>query len=258
MSGSRRLAELSGPAFSSTIGPASIVVLPTGAVEHHGPHLPLATDLIMATELASRVVDAATAVGIDAWVLPPLGFTKSDEHAWAPGTVWLQADTLMAVLRDVGASLASAGVRTLVFYNGHGGNTALLNVALRELRRLYGLRTFLLGVAVPAGDGIDGPDELGFGIHGGWGETSLLMHLRPELVDASAFSRFVPDRLAGFERIGFAGKPVQFGWLSSDFDGGVIGDPSGSSAEAGAAIATGLVADGVAALREVSRWPSTL
>lgn len=253
----RRLAELSGPAFAGAIGPDSIVVLPTGAVEHHGAHLPLATDLLMAAELAERVVDAAAATGIDAWVLPPLGFTKSDEHAWAPGTVWMSADTLLAVLRDIGASLAAGGVRTLVLYNGHGGNTALLNVALRELRRLSGLRTFLVGVAVPSGDGVEGPDELGFGIHGGWGETSLLMHLRPELVDPTAFVRAVPDRLAGFQRVGFAGKPVQFGWLSSDFEGGVIGDPTGSSAEAGERIATRIVAEGVAALEEVSRWPST-
>ena len=253
----RRLAELSRPEFARRIGPDSIVVLPTGAVEHHGEHLPLSTDLVMADALAGRVVDAAAASGLDAWVLPPLGFTKSDEHAWAPGTVWLSADTLLAVLRDIGASLAASGVRTLVFYNGHGGNSALLQVALRELRRVSGLRTFLIGVAVPAGDGTNGPDERGFGIHGGWGETSLLMHLRPELVDESAFVRAVPERLAGFERVGFAGRPVQFGWLSSDFDGGVIGDPTGSSAEAGARIAKRLVADGVAALEEVSRWPST-
>lgn len=254
---SRRIADLSGPMFAATIGDDSIVVLPTGAIEHHGPHLPLATDLLMADALAGRVVDAAAAAGLDAWALPALGVTKSDEHAWAPGTIWLSSDTLLAVLRDIGSSLATGGVRTLVLYNGHGGNTALLQVALRELRRLYGLRTFLIGVAVPSGDGVDGPDEQGFGIHGGWGETSLLMHLRPELVDAGAFVRAVPDRLVGFERIGFAGKPVQFGWLSSDFDGGVIGDPTGATAEAGARIAEGLVADGVAALEEVSRWPST-
>lgn len=254
---SRRLADLSGPMFAATMGDDSIVVLPTGAVEHHGPHLPLSTDLVMAAELAARVVDAAAEVGVDAWLLPPLGYTKSDEHAWAPGTVWLSADTLMAVLRDIGASLAASGVRTLVFYNGHGGNTALLNVALRELRRLYGLRTFLIGVAVPSGNGAEGPDERGFGIHGGWGETSLLMHLRPDLADPSAFARAVPDQIADFERIGFAGKPVQFGWLSSDFEGGVIGDPTGATEAAGARIADGLVADGVAALEEVSRWPST-
>ena len=255
--GSRRVEELSGPAFAATIRPESILVLPTGSIEQHGPHLPLATDLIMASELATRVVEAAAGAGLDAWLLPALGYTKSDEHAWAPGTMWLSAETLLAVVRDLGRSLADGGARTLVFYNGHGGNTALLQVALRELRRRFGLRTFLAGVGIPAGDGVDGPDERGLGIHGGWGETSLLMHLRPELVDASRFARAVPDRIAGFERIGFAGRPVQFGWLSSDFAGGVIGDPSGASAEAGARIADRAVADGVAALEEVSRWPST-
>jgi len=251
----RELAELSGPAAAATLTADSIVVLPTGAVEHHGPHLPLATDLVMADGLSSRMVDAAAAEGLDVWRLPALAMTKSDEHAWAPGTFWLSADTLMAVLRDVGRSLAATPARTLVFYNGHGGNVAPLQVALRELRRLFGLRTFLIGVAVPSS-----PSELGLGIHGGWGETSLLAHLRPDLVDLSLASPAVPEHLAGFERIGFAGRPVQFGWLSDDFAAGdpamlgVVGDPTGASAEEGATIADRLVADGVAALREIARF----
>lgn len=252
----RRLAELTGPEAARRITPESIVVLPMGAVEHHGEHLPLSTDLVMAETLAGRIVDAAAADGIDAWVLPAIGYTKSDEHAWAPGTMWVSGETLMATLTDLGNALEVTGVRRLVFVNGHGGNVAPLNWALRELRRRNGLATFLFGVSVPAGDGVDGPDELGFGIHGGWGETSLLMHLRPDLVHEDRFARAVPEWLAERQRIGFAGRPVQFGWLSSDFPGGVIGDPTGSSAETGARIAERVVADGVATLREVAAWPS--
>jgi len=252
---SRELADLSGPAVVDTLTNESIIVLPVGSIEHHGPHLPLATDLIMADLLSSRMVDAAAATGLDVWRLPPIAYTKSDEHHWAPGTMWIGADELLATLRGIGSSVAKTGARRLVFVNGHGGNVALLQVALRELRRLYDLQTFLLNVAVPAGDGTTGPDERGFGIHGGWGETSLLAHLRPELVDASTFARAVPDQLAGFELIGFAGKPVQFGWLSDDFGfGGVVGDPTGATAEAGAEIAAGLVDFGVAALTEIARF----
>ena len=252
---SRELAELAGPALAGAVGADSIVVLPVGSVEHHGPHLPLATDLIMADLLSSRVVDAAVAAGLDAWRLPPLAYTKSDEHDWAPGTLWIGADELLATLRGIGAGVAAAGARRLVLYNGHGGNVALLQVALRELRRLHGLQTFLMNVAVPSGDGVEGPDELGLGIHGGWGETSLLAHLRPELVDASRFARAVPEQLAGLEHVGFAGRPVQFGWLSDDFGfGGVIGDPTGADAAAGARIAEGLVVSGVAALAEIARF----
>lgn len=251
----RLLSELSGPALAATLTADSIVVLPTGSIEHHGAHLPLATDLLMADELAAGIVDAAVADGIDAWRLPALAYTKSDEHAWAPGTMWLSAETLLATLVDLGRSLTATPARTVLFYNGHGGNVALLQVALRELRRRFGLRTFLANVAIPPGDGLEGPDELGFGIHGGHGETSLALHLRPDLVHLDLAERAVPEHLAGFERIGFAAKPVQFGWTSDDFgSGGVVGDPTGATAEYGAALADGLLTDGVATLAEIARF----
>mgnify|MGYP006373903031 FL=1 len=261
MSGSRRWADLPGPELASRLTSESILVLPTGAIEHHGPHLPLATDLVMAEVLAERIVDAAVAAGHDAWLLPALGATKSDEHAWAPGTLWLSAETFAAVITDLGRAIATTRARTVLFYNGHGGNIAPLNIALRELRRQFGLRTFLDGVRVPAG-----PDEQGFGIHGGHGETSLLMHLRPDLVHRSAFERAVPEGIADFERIGFAGSPVQFGWLSDDFERagvstggewmrGVVGDPTTATAEIGAALAASLVAEGVSTIAEIARWP---
>lgn len=246
----RRLAELSGPAIASTLSADSIVVLPTGSLEHHGPHLPVATDLLLAETLAERIVTDAVAGGLDCWLLPALAYTKSDEHAWAPGTIWLDAHTLLDTVVAIGRSVAATPARTIVFYNGHGGNVALLQVALRELRVRFGLRTFLMNVAVPAGD-----TERGFGIHGGSGETSLVLHLRPDLVDLSLAVDATPAHLARFERIGFAGAPVQFGWTSDDFGtGGVIGDPTTASAEAGAELAASLVADGVASLAEIAAF----
>lgn len=248
---SRRWADWSGPALAERLDESSVLVIPVGAVEHHGAHLPLATDVIMAESLASRIVDAAVAQGHDAWLLPALAVTKSDEHAWAPGTLWLSADTFSRVLVDLGRSIATTRARTVLFYNGHGGNIAPLNVALRELRRRFGLRTFLDGVVVPPG-----PTEQGFGIHGGHGETSLLRHLRPDLVSMRDASPAVPTQIAGFERIGFAGRPVQFGWCSDDLDpSGVIGDPTTATAEIGAQLAQQLTAAGVATIAEIVRWP---
>jgi creatinine amidohydrolase len=246
----RRLDELAGPALASTLTADSIVVLPTGSIEHHGPHLPLATDLLMADLLATPIVEGAVTAGIDAWLLPALSYTKSDEHAWAPGTIWVDAHTLLETVVAIGRGVASTPARTVVFYNGHGGNVALLQVALRELRTRFGLRTFLLNVAIPAGD-----TELGYGIHGGHGETSLLMHLRPDLVDLTDAVDATPAHLARFERIGFAGAPVQFGWTSDDFGtGGVIGDPTRATAEHGADLAAQLVAEGVASLAEIAAF----
>ncbi|MFW2514460.1 creatininase family protein [Demequina sp. SO4-13] len=246
----RELAELSGPALDTMLTPDSIVVLPVGSVEHHGAHLPLATDLIMADEMSVRAVDAAADSGLDVWRLPPLAYTKSDEHDWAPGTFWIGADDLLATLRGIGRSLARTPARTLVFLNGHGGNVAPLAIALRELRRLHGLRTFALSVAVPSA-----PEESGLGIHGGWGETSLMMHLRPDLVAPEHFARAIPEGLSDYRRIGFAGASVQFGWLSDDFGcGGVLGDPTRADAATGERLAADFVRLAVESFEEISRF----
>lgn len=251
----REFAELSGPAIATTLTEDSIVVLPTGAIEHHGPHLPLMTDLLTADVIGHLVVDAAVEAGIDAWILPPLAFTKSNEHHWAPGTVWLGWETLMKTILDIGRSVAGTPAKTLVFYNGHGGNIALLQVALRELHVQFGLRTFLMGAPMPAGDGVNGPDELGFGIHGGHSETSVIMHLRPDLVDLSLAQRWVPEQLAEFELVKFNGGAVSFGWQSDDFGpSGVIGDPTGASAADGAILVQHAIEHGVAALTEIARF----
>jgi creatinine amidohydrolase len=209
---SRDLADLSGPALASALSAESIVVLPIGAIEHHGPHLPLATDWLMADLVSKDVVAAAVEAGLDVWRLPAIAYGKSDEHHWAPGTMWVDWETLMRTAVALGDSVANTPARTLVFYNGHGGNLALLQVALREIRKRTGLRTFLMGVGMQRGfDAPEGLDERGFGIHGGHEETSLIAYLRPDLVDLAKAERWVPDHLADLELVRFNGGAVQFG-----------------------------------------------
>ncbi|GAA1841169.1 creatininase family protein [Microlunatus capsulatus] len=253
----RLLAELSGPAVAETLTADSVVVIPTGAVEHHGPHLPLVTDALLAESLARAAVDQGVAEGLDLWLLPTLTYTKSDEHHWAPGTMWLSYETLMSTLVDLGRSVAATPARKLVFMNGHGGNSALLQVANRELRRRFGLVTFSMpaGIQTAGTGGTDGADELGQGIHAGHGETSLVLHVRPDLVHMDRAERHVPEHLASLKYLGINGKPVSFGWLSDDFDdSGVIGDPTQATAEAGRAIFEASVAGSVAALHEIAAF----
>ncbi len=253
----RKFAELSGPAVASTLTERSILVQPIGAIEHHGPHLPLITDALTAEALVDAVVPVGVEAGLDLWQLPTLSIGKSDEHYWAPGTLWLSASTLMSVLEDLGRSLTTTPATKLVFVNGHGGNIALLQVAVRQLRRLFGLQTFVMpAIRVAPGSGADGqPDEFGQGIHGGFGETSMVMHLRPDLVDSSLFERNVPEYMADFSQIGFNAKPVSFGWISDDFGpSGVIGDPTGSNAEFGRVAFEASVALAVEALQEIDRF----
>lgn len=254
----RLLHELSSPAASAALQEASMLVLPVGAVEGHGPHLPLSTDALIAEASASAAVARAASRGRDVWQLPTVSITKSDEHAWAAGTLWLEPETMLRTIRDIGRSVMTTPARTLVFLNGHGGNVALLTVALRDLRRRFGLRTFLVpapNVSLPTG-AIGVADEQGMGIHGGFVETSLVMHLRADLVDASQFERHVPEDLAPFLHVGFAGRPVTFGWLSDDFGpSGVIGDPTGANAATGASLFAGWLDFATDALDEIALFP---
>lgn len=254
MSSSRELAALRAPELPSALTKDSILVLPLGAIEQHGPHLPLNTDFVVADEVSRAAV---TAVGeeTNAWILPTLPFTKSNEHAWSAGTMWLSATTLMAVLDDIARSIASTSARKVLFVNGHGGNSALTAMMNREIRLKWGLQTFLAHPHMPADQGGDSSaSELGMGVHGGMDETSVMLHLRPELVDMSLAIRRVPEKLAENQHVRFGGR-VAFGWLSNDFfPEGHIGDPTGANAEVGQQMFSSAVESLGDALREISRF----
>jgi creatinine amidohydrolase len=250
--GPRRLADLRGPEIAERLTERSIVVQPLGAIEQHGPHLPFSTDAVVATAVAEAAI-LEFGDEVDAWLLPTLSYTKSNEHAWAPGTIWLSASTLLSVLDDIGRCIATTPAKRLVFLNGHGGNSALLNVANRELRLAHGLMTFLAHPGLPADQGGASPAaELGMGVHGGTEETSLMLHLAPELVRMDLAARRVPERLAANRHVRFGGR-VSFGWLSNDFfPEGYIGDPTAATADLGKIVFEGAVRGFGEALREVA------
>jgi creatinine amidohydrolase len=251
---SRRLADLRAPQLAEHIDERSILVQPLGAIEQHGPHLPFVTDLLIAERVAEAAVErVGEQLGV--WLLPSLAYTKSNEHAWSSGTIWLSADTMLKVLDDIGRCVATTPARKLVFFNGHGGNSALLGVANREVRLAHGLQTFLAHPGVPPDQGgVSAPGELGMGIHGGTDETSLMLHLAPELVDMSSATRNVPDKLASNRYVRFGGK-VGFGWLSNDFGpDGHIGDPTVATAEAGEQLFEAAVTAFSEALAEISAF----
>ena len=254
MISSRSLADLRAPEISSALTSESIIVLPLGAIEQHGPHLPMSTDFVVA-EAASKAAVDAVGEEVNAWLLPALPYTKSNEHAWSAGTMWLSATTLMSVLDDIGRSIASTQAKRVLFINGHGGNSALVQVMNRELRLKYGLQTFLAHPHMPADQGgSSAASELGMGIHGGMDETSVMLHLCPELVDMSLAVRRVPEKLADNDHVRFGGK-VAFGWLSNDFfPDGHIGDPTGATAEIGKKMFDSAVAGLCEAMREISRF----
>ncbi|MEJ6550451.1 creatininase family protein [Corynebacterium sp. USCH3] len=255
ISASRRFADLTTAEVPTVLSEDSVLVLPTGAIEPHGPHLPVSTDLTVAEAVASEAVTRAAASGTDVWLLPPLAYTKSDEHALLPGTMWLRPETFFQTVVDLGRSIAATPARRLLFVNCHGGNSALLGVALRELRRRFDLHTFLM-----SGPALPGETERGIGVHAGWAETSMMLHIAPKLVDmgaATALGPQVADTVADCSHIGFGapGRPVTFGWLSTDLsESGVVGDPTGASAEVGRDLFEERVNDIVAALPEIASF----
>ena len=250
----RRFVDLRGPEVIEKISSRSILIQPLGAIEQHGPHLPLSTDSVVATAVAEAAVDQY-GDEVDAWLLPTLEYTKSNEHAWSPGTIWLSVTTLLAVLDDIARCVATTPAKRLVFLNGHGGNSALANVANREIRLKHGLMTFLAHPGVPPDQGGVSPaSELGMGVHGGTDETSIMLHLAPELVRMELAERHVPEKIALNQYVRFGGR-VSFGWLSNDFfPDGYIGDPTPATAELGATLFQGAVRGFGEALREIAAF----
>jgi creatinine amidohydrolase len=236
------------------LSPGAVAILPIGSAEQHGPHLPLSTDFVVADSLARDVL-AAHGDEHDLLLLPSMAVSKSNEHAWSPGTLWLSAATMLAVLDELARCLATTPVRKLVFLNGHGGNSALLQVASRDVRLAHGLQTFVMHPSVPPDQGGQSPvAELGMGIHAGVEETSVMLHLRPELVRLDLGVRSVPEHLATFERVRFGGA-VSFGWLSNDFGtDGTLGDPTGATAEHGKQLYEAMVTAAGQSLAEVARF----
>jgi creatinine amidohydrolase len=250
----RDFGALSTTDIAERITRNTIVILPVGAMEQHGPHLPLATDLLTADALA-RTVTEQYGEDLDLLVLPPIAFSKSNEHDPAPGTITLRTETMLRVLDDLGRSLRYTPLRRLALLNGHGGNSSLLDVACRDLRVAHGFDTFLLHTLLPPDQG--GPvaeGELGLGIHAGRDETSLMLHLNPETVDMSRGERTIPEWLNSYKHISVAG-PVRFGWRSEDLSpSGVMGDPTLASAEEGATLFAGMVAATAEQLAEISQF----
>lgn len=154
-----------------------VAVLPIGAIEQHGSHLPMGTDCIIAEELARRVAQR-----LSAYLLPVIGISSSIEHREAKGTVYLRADTLALVIRDIACSLHDSGFNRLILINGHGGNW-ILKPTIRQLNRdLEGLITILVHSSVSNPRNHEVLEQPANDIHAGEKETSLIMHLSKEHV----------------------------------------------------------------------------
>jgi creatinine amidohydrolase len=230
---SRTFAYLNWKQVDALDRQATLLVLPTAAIEQHGPHLPLATDTLINNLLLGHALRKLPAE-FPVFALPPVCYGKSNEHIGFPGTLSVSSSTFMAVLRDIGSSLSQAGFRKLVLYNSHGGNTSLVDVMARDLRAEFGLTTFsLFGSGGISFEGLD-PQEKAYGFHAGEVETSYLLASVPELVDPSAYTvNYIAD-ISKPALLRPENGAANFAWLTSDIAAsGVMGDPRPASAEKG-------------------------
>ncbi|NVD41639.1 creatininase family protein [Ensifer sp. HO-A22] len=213
-----------------------IAVLPLGAHEQHGPHLPFDTDTLIADGIVERSI-AALPETLPATFLPtePVGY--SIEHMDVAGTRSLGYDDAVRRWLGIAENLHALGIRKFVMLNAHGGNSPLMTIVATEARVRFGM----LAVATSwtrfgQPDGWIAPDDKAIDIHGGDIETSVMLALHPEKVameKARAFPSRQSDYAERFRHLRAYG-PHAFGWKMSDLNReGVAGNASAATAARG-------------------------
>lgn len=235
----------------------SVAVLPLGATEQHGPHLPFETDTIIAEGVATRVASLLPA-GLEVHFLPvePIGY--SIEHLDVAGTRTLTFDEAVRRWIDIGEACHRQGCRRFVMLNAHGGNSPLMTIVATELRVRYemlAVATSWTRFGYPPE--IVSPEEKALGIHGGFIETSVMLALSPNLVDMSKARNFTSMQAAyerEFSHLRAYG-PHAFGWKMRDLSpDGVVGNAAAANAEAGEMILDHAAKGIIELLEDVARF----
>jgi creatinine amidohydrolase len=234
----------------------TVIVLPAGAIEQHGPHLPCSVDSVIAAGVVGRALSILPD-DVPAYSLPPITYGKSDEHLHFPGTITVTGDLVLGTVIEIGESIYRAGFRKLLIVNAHGGQPQPLDMAARELRLRHG--DFVLiarsAWAVPHDESFMSDQERDFAMHAGHGETALMLALAP---DAVRMDRAQANVLEPFPCPTLSATRPAAAWCARDFGpSGVIGDPTGATLEQGLALLDQLGASWAAAIGEVHRmrWP---
>lgn len=215
----------------------SVLVVPVGSIEQHGHHMPVATDTILVDAIAHLGADRV-GDSVPLLVMPPVWSGYSPHHMAFGGTITLDYDTLLDTLEEIADAALQNGFDAVVLLNGHGGNASLISSATSTIGRHYddvevlGLTYFELAASFI--DKIRESDVGGMA-HAGEFETSLMLHLRPDLVREDRFEGTPMDepyKWGGHDLL--EGGPLSvyrpFGEYS---ESGAIGEPELASAEKG-------------------------
>lgn len=238
-----------------------IAVLPLGAHEQHGPHLPFDTDTLIAEGLVERIIPRLPpALPVTFLPVEPVGY--SIEHMDVEGTRSLTYGEAMQRWLGIAEDLHKRGIRKFVMLNAHGGNSPLMTIVATEARVRFGM----LAVATSwtrfgQPDGWIRPEDKAIDIHGGDIETSVMLALHPDKVDMSKAARFGSRQSDFAERYKHlrAYGPHAFGWKMSDLnDQGVAGDASAATAERGERLIAHAVSGIIELLEDVAAFDLSL
>lgn len=238
---------------------AVVAVLPVGATEQHGPHLPLSVD----SDLVDAIVGAALPLlpaELPVLVLPTQRIGKSNEHARFPGTLSLSAQTLIRVWTEIGEAVAATGIRKLLLFNAHGGQVGMMDIVARDLRARHDLIVYSSNwYDLPVPDTVMAPfgaAERRFGIHAGDVETSMMLALQPGRVDMGQARDFVSAsqaRASDFPILG-NGRSAKLAWQMQDVNTmGAAGNAAAASADKGQALLDAAAQQLALLLAELSR-----
>jgi creatinine amidohydrolase len=233
-----------------------VIIQPIGAIEQHGPHLPIVVDSAISMGVLGKALEKLE-TNISTYALPCLYYGKSNEHWHFPGTITLSAQTLLAVIMEMADSIYRAGFRKLVLMNSHGGQPQVMEIAARDLHQKYGdllvFPFFTWRVPHIAKDLLtDKEKELG--IHAGDAETSIMLALLPEQVKMDKAVCEFPYGLPEDSLLTMEGK-LPFAWLTKEITkSGVLGDATVATREKGDRILES-VADGwVKVIKDVYKF----
>ncbi len=220
--------DISWPDIGAGEAERWIAVLPLAATEQHGPHLPLATDVMIGEAYLERVRELLPAT-LPATFLPIERIGISTEHIDFPGTLTLSTEVALKNWMAIGENVVRAGVKKLVIVTSHGGNSAAMSLVAQDLRALHGLfvvTTSWSRFGVP--QGIFPDEELRHGVHGGAVETSIMLARFAEHVRKDKISDFSPVSIAMEKKYRWlsAHRPAPFAWQAQDLH------PSGAAGDA--------------------------